>query len=81
MELVFVHFAELQHDRALKHYMIAAGGGYNDSVNTIQYLYKHGHATKEDYAQALRVYQKYLDQVRSDQRDKVTAFDDRYKCY
>ena len=34
-------------DRAIKHYMIAAGVGFNDSIKGIQQLYKHGHATKD----------------------------------
>ena len=68
-------------DRALKHFMIAAGAGFNNSVNGIQLLYKEGYATKEDYTNALLAYQKYLDEVRSEQRDKAAAADDRYKYY
>jgi hypothetical protein len=37
-------------DSPLKHWLIAAGDGYNDSVKNIQQLYRAGHATKEDYA-------------------------------
>ena len=40
-----------------------------------------GHATKYDYAKALKSYQAYLSEVRSDQRDKAAAFSDRYKYY
>ena len=69
------------YDRAIKHYMIAAGGGYSDSVKSIQQLYLDGHATKEDYTNALQAYQKYLDEIRSEQRDQAAAFDDEYKCY
>ena len=69
-------------DRALKHYMIAAGDGYNNSVKAVQhYLYKHGHATKDDYTKALLACQAYLEEVRSEQRDKATAFSDEFKCY
>ena len=68
-------------DIAIKHYMIAAGDGDNDSVKGILHLYKHGHATKEDYTKALLAYQKYLDEIRSEQRDKAAAADDRYKYY
>ena len=68
-------------DRALKHYMIAAGGGYDDSVKNILLLYRHGHATKEDYRNALQAYQTYLDEIRSEQRDKAAAFSDQYKYY
>ena len=68
-------------DRAIKHFMIAAGGGLNNSVKSIQKLYMDGHATKEDYVKALRAYQAYLDDVRSEQRDQAAAFHDIYKCY
>ena len=68
-------------DRALKHYMIAAGDGDNDSVKNILQLYKLSLATKEDYAKALLAYQTYLDEIRSEQRDKAAAFCDSYKYY
>jgi len=68
-------------DRAIKHLLISAGGRHNNSVKGIQLLYKAGHATKEDYAKALRACQKYLDEIRSEQRDIAAAFGDRYKYY
>ena len=51
-------------DRALKHYMIAAGVGYNESVKGIQQLYMAGLATKADYTCALRAYQKCMEILR-----------------
>ena len=60
-------------NRALKHYMIAAGGGDDNSLKQIQQLYKNGHATKDDYAKALRAYQTYLAEIKSTQRDKAAA--------
>ena len=68
-------------DRALKHYMVAAGTGHNDSVKMIQLLYKAGHATKEDYTSALRAYQKCIDEIRSEQRDIAAAFSEEFKYY
>ena len=69
-------------DRALKHWMISAGSGHNNSVKMIQKLYMKGHASKETYTSALRAYQSYLDEVRSEQRDKAAAaYSDRYKYY
>jgi hypothetical protein len=38
-----------------------------------------GLTTKDQYAKALRQYQTYLDEVKSDQRDKAVAHSDRYK--
>ena len=42
-----------------------------------------GHATKDDYAKALRAYQAYLAEIKSDQRDKAAAAsaDYRYSGY
>ena len=67
-------------DRALKHYMISAGG-YNNSMKNVQHLYKNGHATKDDYTKVLQTYQAYLDEIKSEQRDKAAAADDRFKYY
>ena len=64
-------------NRALKHFMIAAGGGFKKSLKQIQQLYTNGHATKDDYAKALQAYQNYLDEIKSKQRDKAAA--DEYK--
>ena len=60
-------------NRALKHYMIAVESGDDDSLKKIQKLYTNGHATKDDYAKALRVYQAYLVEIKSTQRDKAAA--------
>ena len=68
-------------DRALKHFMIAVEGGYNDSLKMIQHMYKNGDATKDDYAKALQAYHSYLSEIKSDDRDKAAAFSDSYKYY
>ena len=68
-------------DRALKHFMIAAGCGYNDSLENIKQMFKDGWVTKDDYAKALRVYQACLNEIKSPQRDEAAAFDDSYKYY
>ena len=60
-------------DRALKHYMIAAKDGDSNSLEGIKLMYKCGHATKDDYAKALSLYQAYLNEVKSDQRDEAAA--------
>ena len=69
------------YDRALKHYMIAVRGGDTDSVKKIQQLYMDGHITKDQYANALRSHQAYLVEIKSDQRDKATAFHDECSYY
>ena len=69
------------YDRALKHFMIAVGSGDKDSLTTIQQMYKNGHATKDKYAKALQAYQAYLDEVKSDDRDKAAAHREDNKYY
>ena len=68
-------------DRAVKHWLISAGDGHNNSVKGIQLLYKEGYATKEDYSKALQAYQSYLDEIKSKQRDAAAAANDEYKYF
>jgi len=68
-------------DRAVKHYMIGVRGGKNDSVEAIKELYKYKHVTKDDYTKALRSYQVYLSEIKSPQRDKAAADDDKNRYY
>ena len=68
-------------ERALKHYMIAVKDGNAGTLKCIKALYSNGDATKDDYAKALRSYQAYLEEIKSDQRDEAVAFDDRNKYY
>ena len=69
------------HDRTLKHLMIATGGGSKKSLSIIQEMFKKGVATKEDYTQALREYQAYLGEVKSAQRSAAAAYSEEYKYY
>ena len=68
-------------DRALKHFVIAVEDGNAKSLENIKFMYKDGHATKDDYNKAIRSYQAYLDEIKSVQRDEAVAFDDRKKYY
>jgi len=68
-------------DRALKHYIIATKDGCIESLEGIKRLYSDGYATKDDYAKALRSYQAYLDEIKSDQRDEAAAADDGNRYY
>jgi TPR repeat protein len=60
-------------DRAIKHWLIAASGGEINAVNCLKRAMTDGKATRDHYAQALRGYEKYLNDVRSDQRDQQAA--------
>ena len=74
--------------KAIHYYELAAMGGDVCARNSLGILEKRngnmdralkqffmsGHAKKDDYEKALRVYQAYLDEIRSDQRDEAAAF-------
>ena len=62
------------YDKALKHYMIAVRGGFTHSVKEIQRMYMDGHVTKDHYTNALRSYQAYVNEIKSDQRDKNETY-------
>ena len=69
-------------DRAIKHYMIASRSGSSESLNIIKDFYVGGDATKEDYTKALQLYQSYLSEIKSSQRDEAAQFDiERYRYY
>jgi len=68
-------------DRALKHFMIAVRLGYSKSLEDIKEFYTNGQATKEDYMTALQSYQEYLSEIKSAQRDKAAAADERNRYY
>ena len=69
-------------DRALRHHMISVRSGYTGSLDIIKELYTYGHATtKEDYMKALQLYQEYLDEIKSPQRDKAAAADEKCRYY
>ena len=67
------------HDRALRHFMIAVKDGCNRSLATIGRMHSGGDATKQDYTQALQFYQTYLAEIRNDQRDEAAAYSDAFK--
>ena len=69
------------HNRALKHYMIAVSSGYKGSLDMIRKMYVSGHATKDDYAKALREYQAFLGEIKSPQRDEAAAAFEDNKYY
>ncbi len=60
-------------ERARKHHIIAANLGLHESLQALRKLYADGHATKEDYADALRAYQAAVEATKSVQRDVAEA--------
>jgi tetratricopeptide (TPR) repeat protein len=61
-------------ERARKHWIIAANLGYHDSLNELRGLYADGHASKEDYAAALRAYQSAVDATKSAEREEAERY-------
>jgi tetratricopeptide (TPR) repeat protein len=61
-------------ERAKKHFIIAANLGYEKSLQALRQLYADGHATKEDYAGALRAYQTAVDETKSAERKVAEAY-------
>ena len=59
------------HQRAYKHLTIAAMAGDDSALENMKQGYKHGHITKDQYANTLREYQKSQDEMKSDARDKA----------
>ena len=69
-------------ERTLKHFMIAVRGGCYNSLNMIKKMYSNEYATKEDYIKALQLYQEYLGDIKSAQRDKAAAYSEEvYRYY
>ena len=68
-------------DRALKHYMIAIGAGFAETLDMIKQMYSKGFASKDDYMKALRAFQAYLGEIKSDQRDQAAALHGNYRYY
>ena len=66
--------------RAAKHWLISAEGGHVGALKNVKLLYLGGeYVTKDDYTTALRAYQKYLNEVKSPQRDEAAAAREEYK--
>jgi len=68
-------------DRATKHFMIAVGSGCPESLGMIQKMYRNRQATKEDYTKALQLYQSYLGEIKSVQRDEAAAAREDHRYY
>ena len=62
--------------RAMKHFMIAARSGYDESLKKVGEGYKAGHVTKDDYTKSLRAYQCSIDEMKSEGRTKAIEFFD-----
>ncbi|EJK55603.1 hypothetical protein THAOC_24653 [Thalassiosira oceanica] len=59
------------HEVAVQHWMISAKMGDEDSLNRIKAMFMKGHATKAQYAEALKGYQSALEETKSPQREEA----------
>ena len=57
----------------MKHFMIAARAGFDDSLKAVGLGYKRGDVSKDEYAQTLRAYKDSQDEMKSEQRTKAAA--------
>ncbi|EJK43752.1 hypothetical protein THAOC_37774 [Thalassiosira oceanica] len=58
---------------AVRHWMISVKMGCEKSLNAIKDKFMKGHATKAQYAEALRGYQNALEETKSPQREEAEA--------
>ena len=63
-----------RHERAVKHCIIAANLGYDDSLKRVKEGYAAGIVSKDDFAAALRGHQAAVDATKSPQRETAEAF-------
>ena len=61
-------------NRAVKHWMIAARAGHDNSLQAIRVGFMHGIATKDDFEKALRAHKEVKDEIKSEQREAANAF-------
>lgn len=58
---------------AMKHFMIGASQGYNDSLNEVKKGFVSGCITQDDYLRTFAAHKKSLSEIQSKQRDKAVA--------
>jgi len=68
-----VEYENGRHERAVKHWIIAANLGHDNSLNALKGGYKKGYVSKEDFAAALRGHQAAVDATKSPQREAAEA--------
>ncbi|EJK45386.1 hypothetical protein THAOC_36000, partial [Thalassiosira oceanica] len=59
------------YDRAVRHLLISAKMGHENSIGAIKEMFVTGVATKEQYAEALKGYQNAVEEMKSHDRDEA----------
>ena len=68
------------HERAMKHFMVAARAGDNESLDKVKQGFRSGHVTKDEYAGTLRAYHESQTEMKSEARDKAAAVAEEYRA-
>jgi len=72
---VRAYFGEPQQvELAMKHWLLAAEAGHDESLKNIKFGYQNGCVTKDVFAKTLRAHQSATDEIKSDQRDKAMEY-------
>jgi len=66
-------------ERAVKHWIIAATQGDDDSIKELLEIFKEGFVSKDDLAAALRAHQAAVDSAKSPQREAAEEWQRRMK--
>ena len=59
--------------RAMRHFILSANAGWNNSLVAVKNGFMHGIVTKDEYANTLRAYQQQHDEMKNEDRDKAEA--------
>ena len=63
--------------RAVRHWMISANMGHENSLENIKKLFMNGAVTKEQYTEALRGYQVAVEETKSHEREEAKKLEQR----
>ena len=69
--LGFTEFDNGNYELAVRHWMISAKMGYEDSLCCIKEMFMKGQATKAQYAEALRGYGNAAEEMKNHQREEA----------
>jgi hypothetical protein len=61
-------------ERAVKHFIIAANVGYEDSMKALWKEFRYGNITKEDLDATLRTHQAAIDEMKSPEREAAAVW-------
>ena len=66
-----VESKEGNYELTVQHFVISAKMGHERSLNSIKDMFSNGHATKAQYAEALRGYGNAIQEMKSPQREEA----------